>query len=130
MFPDGKRHGFPAVGFKAAMVRAGKLQDMPMTETRGKFHVLAEPDGEGLVEIKGKCRMRDDIVRLASGVADIRFRAEYTNWSAEITIMYNATWISQEQIAQLISIAGFSCGIGEWRPEKVNSGSFGTFRLA
>jgi len=29
-----------------------------------------------------------------------------------------------------LSIAGFSCGIGEWRPEKSNSGSYGLFELA
>jgi hypothetical protein len=130
LFPDGKKVGFPAVGFKAAMVRAGKLLGMAMTDTRGKFHVLADPTGNGLIEIKGEHRMRTDTVRLATGVADIRFRAEFPEWSSEITIMYNATWISQEQIAQLLTAAGFSCGIGEWRPEKSSSGSFGLFKLA
>ena len=130
MFPDKKRTGFPAVGFKAAMVRAGKLLGMPMTDTRGKFHILPSADGGNLVQIKGKYSKRTDTVILATGVADIRFRAEYElGWTAEVTIMYNATWISQEQIAQLLNTAGFSCGIGEWRPEKSNSGSFGLFRV-
>jgi len=130
LFPDGKTTGFPAVGFKAAMVRAGKLLGMAMTDTRGKFHVLADPKGEGLIEIKGDHRMRSDTVRLATGVADIRFRAEFPKWSANVTIMYNATWISREQVAQILTAAGFSCGIGEWRPEKSSSGSFGLFTLA
>lgn len=128
-FRDGKRSGFPAVGFKAAMTRAGKLLGLPMTDTRGKFHV--KEDEDGLVEIKTKKpQMRDDMVRLATGVADIRFRGCYDiGWSAEVTILYNATWISQEQIANLLNTAGFSCGIGEWRPEKSNSGSFGLFKI-
>lgn len=129
-FPDGKRTGFPAVGFKAAMTRAGKLLGLPMTDTRGKFHVLADDDVCGLVEIKGKYKMRDDMVRLATGVADVRFRAEYqVGWTAAVTILYNATWISKEQLAQILNTAGFSCGIGEWRPEKSNSGSFGLFKV-
>ena len=130
MFPDGKRTGFTAVGFKAAMTRAGKLLGLPMTDTRGKFHVLPDPEGNGLIQIKGKYKMRDDMVRLATGVADIRFRAEYeVGWTAELLITYNASWISEEQLAQILNVAGFSCGIGEWRPEKSNSGSFGLFKV-
>ena len=130
LFQDEKTTGFPAVGFKAAMVRAGKLLGMAMTDTRGKFHILADPkSGNGLIEIKGEHRLRQDTVRLATGVTDIRFRAEFPEWEADVTIMYNATWISKEQIAQLLTAAGFSCGIGEWRPEKSSSGSFGLINL-
>ena len=126
-FSDG-RTGFPAVGFKAAMVRAGKQLGMVMTNLRGQFHVLAEDDD--LIEIKGEQHIREDMVRLATGVADIRFRGEYSiGWTADITIQYFKNAISLEQLAQLVVLAGFSCGIGEWRPEKSNSGSYGLFEL-
>lgn len=75
-FPDGKKSGFPAVAVKAAMVRAGKQLGMNMTDTRGMFHVMAA-DGTDLLEIVGKHEKRSDMVRLATGVADVRFRAEY-----------------------------------------------------
>ena len=128
-FADGKRTGFPAVGFKAAMVRGGKQLGLTMTDLRGRFHVMAD-EGD-LVEIHGEPHPREDMVRLATGVADIRFRGEYyAGWEAELTIQYFKNAISAEQLAQLLSIAGFSCGIGEWRPEKSNSGSFGLFELA
>lgn len=127
-FQNGKRSGFPAVGFKAAMTRAGKQLGLAMTDTRGKFHIL--PDEGDLVEIRGKVAMRDDMVRLANNSADIRFRGVYENWSATVTVLFNETSISEEQIAQLLENAGFSCGIGEWRPEKSNSGRYGLFRLA
>jgi len=127
-FSDGKRTGFPAVGFKAAMVRAGKQLGMVMTDLRGRFHVMAD-DGD-LVVIKGEPHIREDMVRLATGVADIRFRGEYSpGWEAEISIQYFKNAISIEQLAQLVVLAGFSCGIGEWRPEKSNSGSYGLFEL-
>ncbi len=126
-FAKGKKTGFPAVGFKAAMVRAGKQLGLNMTDTRGKFHVMAQ-DGD-LVEIKGPHRMREDMVRLATGVADIRFRGEYPKWEADITVLFNPNVISKDELANLLRTAGFSCGIGEWRPEKSNSGSFGLFEL-
>ena len=127
-FADGKRTGFPAVGFKAAMVRAGKQLGLVMTDLRGRFHVMAD-EGD-LVEIKGTPHMREDMVRIGNGVADVRFRGEYdAGWEAELTIQYFKNAISKEQLAQLLSVAGFSCGIGEWRPEKSNSGSYGLFEL-
>lgn len=32
-----------------------------------------------------------------------------------------------EQIVNLFNVAGFACGVGEWRPSK--DGSFGTFHV-
>lgn len=126
-FLDDKRTGFPAVGFKAAMVRAAKQMDMAMTDVRGRFHVLE--DANGLVEINGEHRMRTDMVRVASGGTDIRYRAEYPEWSASIKIVYNASAMSDVQLLKLVEIAGFACGIGEWRPEKSNTGSYGTWQV-
>ena len=132
-FPDGKKTGFTAIGFKCGMVRAGMLLGMPMTQTRCKFHVIPDDmanDGTPLIEIKGKYIMREDAVRLQNGSADLRYRACYPKWSANVTIQYNATWISEEQIANLLNHAGFACGIGEWRPEKGNGGMYGMYAVA
>jgi len=124
---DKKRSGFPAVGFKAAMVRAGKQLGYTMTDLRGMFFVKAD-EGD-LIQIHGDHRMREDIVRLNGGTSDIRFRAEYPEWNADITIQYNANAISAEELVKLVEVAGFACGIGEWRPEKSNTGSFGLFEI-
>ena len=118
------RYGFPCSGFKKSMVRAAKVSAiMPMTDARGAFHVIGT-----LAPIKGTPRKRKDTVRLATGVADIRFRGEFPEWESELYITYNANAISDEQLAQLINVAGFAVGIGDWRPEK--NGSFGMFELA
>lgn len=127
LFNNKKDTGFPAVGFKAAMTRAGKQLGMNMTDTRGKFHVLAE-EGD-LVKVYGRHEMRKDMVRVANGNADVRFRGVYNEWKAKVSIVYNATTITEAQLANLLRMAGFSCGIGEWRPEKSNSGSYGLFHL-
>jgi hypothetical protein len=118
--PDGKGYGFPAVGFKAAAVRAGTYADEKMTFLRGAFHV----DGD-LIPIIGEPSMREDTVRLQGRTADIRFRGQFVEWTATIPITYNATAISLEQVVNLFRIAGFAVGVGEWRPER--NGGFGRF---
>lgn len=129
---DGKRTGFPAVAFKAAMVRAAQVcYDMQMVRTRTLFRVLADDPDTGLIEIHGDHRMREDMVRVGAmtKVASPRYRAEYPSWSATLTIQYVEGALSPEEIVGLVNTAGFCCGVGEWRPEKSNSGSFGLFRV-
>lgn len=68
---DGKRYGFPAVAFKAAMVTAAKrAYNRDMTDTRCAFHVVADDPVTGLVEIKGSARHRAE--RLSLGDEDGR----------------------------------------------------------
>lgn len=129
IFPDGSgRTGFPAVGFKASMIRAGKQLGFVMKDLQSWFMVYGT-DGTDLVEIEGDVFCRTDMIRVATGGADIRYRPEYKKWEAVLKIKYNASVISSEQLAQLIETAGFGCGVGEWRPEKAKTGNFGTFEL-
>lgn len=118
------RFGFPACAFKAAAVDAGFQQGIlaKKTTARGAFHIIGD-----MVEIKGTPNMREDMVRIGMGVADIRYRGEFKNWSAEFLIRYNPTSMSAEQIINLLNIGGFANGVGEWRPSK--DGSFGTFHI-
>lgn len=121
--PDGG-FGFPCVAFKSAAVGACRFSDgIKMTEARGAFHV----DGE-LAKIDGTPSMREDMVRVGMGTADIRYRGEFKTWKATLTITYNADALSEEQIINLFNIAGFGVGVGEWRPEK--DGSYGRFHVA
>jgi len=123
---QGGGFGFPAVAFKAAMVRAAKSIDgLTMTDARQMFRILAD-DGD-LVKINGEPSMREDMVRIQQ-TTDIRYRGEFREWSADLSFHYNAAVISLETLAALIQLAGFSVGVGEWRPEK--SGTYGTFEIA
>ncbi len=121
--PDGG-HGFPATAFKNAMVRAGTYTDEKMTFLRGAFYVVGQDD---MVKIDGTPTPREDMVRVGMGTADIRYRGEFKTWSADLVIQFNAKAISPEKIANLISVAGFSVGVGDWRPEK--DGSFGRWTI-
>ncbi len=115
-------YGFPTIAFKAAAVRAGTYADMKMTFLRGAFHVIGE-----LAQIEGEPRMREDMVRLQSGVADIRYRAEFPEWETTLPIRWNGRAVTLNQLVNLFRIAGFSVGVGEWRPEK--DGSYGMFEV-
>lgn len=121
--PDGG-YGFPAVAFKAAAVSACRFTDVKMTEARGAFHVNGE-----LAQIEGgEPVMREDMVRIAMGTADIRYRGEFREWRTTLTISYNASALSPAQIVNLMNLAGFGVGVGEWRPEK--DGPYGRFHVA
>lgn len=118
--------GFPASGFKMAMVTACSfVEAIPKTRVRGLVHIHGD-----LLPIKySKLVMRQDTVRIGGfkKVADIRFRGEFHDWSVKLRISYNKNAITPAQIAMLINNAGFSVGVGEWRPEK--NGSLGTFAI-
>lgn len=115
-------YGFPAIGVKAAMVSAARFVDAKMTVMRGAFHIDAE-----MLPVIGEPRPREDMVKLGLGVADIRYRPEFVEWRIPATIKFNASAISAEQIANLLNVAGFGVGIGEWRPER--NGSYGRFHV-
>lgn len=120
--PDGG-YGFPTVAFKAAAVDAcSQIEAITKVEARGAFHI----DGE-LVKIEGKPEMREDMVRVGMGTADLRYRGEFKTWKTTFTVRHNANVLSAEQIVNLFDTAGFSVGVGEWRPQK--DGSHGMFHV-
>jgi hypothetical protein len=121
-FRDGK-HGFPSVAFKSAAVSACRFVDgIKMTEARGAFHIVGD-----MVEIQGEPEMREDIVKIGMGVSTIRYRGEFRKWKATLRIRYNAYALTKEQITNLLNVAGFGIGVGDWRPER--NGSFGMFHV-
>ncbi|MBR2258742.1 MAG: hypothetical protein IJ899_15705 [Blautia sp.] len=119
------RFGFPVTAFKACAIDAGYQQGIipKKTTARGAFHILGD-----FAEIEGKPQIREDMVRVGMGVADIRYRGEFPEWSVVLTIRYNPRAMSAEQIINLLNFGGFSNGVGEWRPEK--DGDHGTFHVA
>jgi hypothetical protein len=121
--------GFPAAGFKAAMVRAAKAIGMEMKSTQMSFFVMADCEETQLIRINGDHRMRTDMVRVGMGTSDVRYRPEYPVWDANLNIEFNQGVLSVDQIYQLVKTAGYCCGIGEMRPERTKFG-FGRFKLA
>lgn len=133
-FADGG-HGFPTLGFKAASVTAaGRVfgKNVKMTELRVALSFMADgialgSGGEQLTRITGEPTMREDMVRVGMGTADIRYRAQYVDWSARLLIQYLPNMLDLETVASIIDIGGVQ-GVGEWRPEK--DGIYGTYQVS
>src|SRR5574343_293861 len=93
---SGGRYGFPAVGFKSCAVDAASfVEGLTKVEMRGAMHIDAEEDD--LVLIEGKPTMREDMVRVGMGTADIRHRGEFREWKAVVNIAFNAAVLSAQQ---------------------------------
>jgi hypothetical protein len=115
--------GFPASGIKKACVSACRfIDDLPMTRARGAFYVMGK-----ILPIDGEPVMSEEIVRLHGRTADLRYRAEYLEWSITLTILHSPRVISQESIVNLLETAGFHVGLGDWRPE--TGGTNGLFHV-
>jgi hypothetical protein len=145
--PDGTvwaegEFGFRACGLKAAIIRAATDANLHMTDMRRALRVPGDvsrgANGAGrdaqrfqsdsLIRIQAdRAWMGMDMVRLSSSVADVRFRPVFTDWWANAVIKYNKSVLNLEQVVNLVKMAGFGVGIGEWRPER--GGEWGTFTI-
>ena len=73
--------------------------------------------------------VREDMVKIGMGTADLRYRGEFRNWYADLTITYNASGkFSLENIINIINAGGSVCGVGEWRVER--GGQWGRYHVA
>lgn len=127
--------GFPAVGFKAAIVHAARLfEGVTQVSVKQSVVVLGsgrDVRGDDLVTLEySSCEMREDTPRNATGVADLRYRAMYLDWSATLRVRTVAGQIDEESLFALVDAAGVG-GVGEWRPTSPKSatGSYGTFEI-
>lgn len=141
--------GIPAGGIKACIIGGARHEaTATMAGTKGSIRIIADDPATNLVRIMGPevraragrvpsdsdawPRMRTDVTRNATGVADIRHRPEYWPWALLLNIDYLPEAISAERLLQMLAYAGFTEGLCEWRPgsPKSKSGQWGTFRLA
>lgn len=127
---NGARFGFPVTGFKQAAISAAYRMGWATDKVslRGAFFI--DCDENQMVEIHSDPPiMREDMVKLLGKTADIRYRGEFRNWSADITVAFNENGqYTFEQIINIINAGGYVCGIGEWRPEK--DGQYGMFHIS
>ena len=131
-FSDGTGYGVPADGFKAAMVRGAKQSKMSMTDAKAMFHIVPDGytlEGKSLVKIHGGEPFMHRTNVNQKGTPNLVFRACWNEWKCDVVIDYNANAISQEQLINLLNLAGFASGIGANRPSKSNGGNNGRFRV-
>lgn len=149
------KFGFPLTAVKQAAIsaayRSGWTKDK--MSMRGTFFIVPEADyyyGGDLVVDYGKKKidivpnvihkeqlieihsdiplLREDSVKVGMGTADLRYRGEFQNWWAYLTIRYNKRGLYRlDQILTVINAGGMICGLGEWRPER--DGQYGMYHV-
>ena len=125
---EGGGYGFPSVAIKSAMVTAvTSISGVTKVAARQAFRVVGEQAlvkgahpglimRQNLIRILGsEPEMREDMVRIGMGTADIRYRAQFLPWCMRLKIGFNKNLLSGSQIVNLLNVAGFGVGIGEWR---------------
>jgi hypothetical protein len=123
-------YGFPTVAFKAATIGGARFYaQITMTALKQYLFFRGEPgvDGQALAVIAGEPHMREDVVRVGRGGADLRYRAEFSEWATAVDVTYVTSALTRASVLSLIDAGGMGVGVGEWRPEK--DGDFGTFRI-
>lgn len=125
----GARFGFPVTAFKQAAISAAFRMGWSKNKVSLQGEFFFEADENGMIEVQSDTPfMREDMVKVGMGTADLRYRGEFRNWSAEIVMRWNANGsYPLENIINMINAGGYVCGVGEWRPEK--SGQNGMFHV-
>lgn len=127
--------GIPASAFRQAMISACRLVGFKMTLAKLSVFVKADGfdriDGIPLIRFEGTPERTEMAVRNATGVADIRIRPMWREWTASVQISYDADQFSSTDVANLMSRVGLQVGIGEGRPDSRESAGlgWGTFEL-
>jgi hypothetical protein len=131
-FPE--QPALTAAAFKGACVNGVRqIPGMTMTAVKGLFFTMGLEHTDYVPIFNAKPRNRCDMVRLESGVADIRFRPEYdVGWCTLVPVRFDESTLSLEQLLHIFNKGGFHGGVCEWRPSapKSATGSHGQFHVA
>lgn len=128
--------GIPAPALRNACIDACRMVGFQMT--RAKMSIFVMPDGFDAVDGTPLVRLIADdpeqtemITRNATGVADIRVRPMWRQWSANVSLRYDADQFTISDVTNLLARAGQQVGIGEGRPFSKSSAGldFGRFSL-
>lgn len=128
-FADGG-YGMPVIAFKAATVGGARFYAaVTMTALKQFMFFRGElgVDGQMLARIEGEPRMREDVVRVGRGGADLRYRPEFMPWRTTIDVTYVTSALTRGSVLSLIDAGGMGVGVGEWRPER--DGDLGTYQI-
>lgn len=127
---NGARFGFPVTAFKQAAISAAYRMGWSKDKVSLQGAFFIESDENGMIEVKSDPpTMREDMVKIGMGTADIRYRGEFRNWYVDAIVRYNANGqYDLNSIINMINAGGMYCGVGEWRVEK--SGQNGMYHVA
>lgn len=128
-YTDDGEHGIPLLAFKASLISAAhKDFGLEKTLLRKAFFIPSTDSGSvTAMETDGPYIIREDIVRVGANQTDLRYRPQFNSWRVNIVCQVDSELLKDQDIVNLVNRAGFSVGIGDWRPEK--GGEFGRFEF-
>lgn len=121
-------YGIPVTAFKASLITAAH-KDIGLEKTLVRKSLFI-PSNDPNSITKMECSepfIREDIVRVGTGVADLRYRPQFNEWRVNIIAEIDESMLTVDDLVNLVDRAGFSVGIGEWRPEK--GGDYGRYKM-
>ena len=125
--PTEGRYGIASLAFKQSMVNAANIKKIGIAKTDARTVLFVK--GEVIPVCCESIDAREDVVRLESGVLDLRYRPYYFGWRCEVPIQFYPQGVSVQQVLNLLQQAGESQGVGDWRPEK-SGNVYGRWRVA
>lgn len=127
-YTNKKKYGIPARAFTGAMLDAAVSLNIPKTQIKRALKIIGD-----VYEMKyKKVNKREDVVRRSgrNSAPDVRYRPEFVEWKVELYIEYDENQITADQIVNLVNQAGFTSGVGDWRPSAPNKpGNHGMFQV-
>lgn len=127
-YTENKKYGIPARAFTGAILDATVSLNIPKTQIKRALKVVGD-----IYELKyRKINKREDVVRRSgrNSSPDVRYRPEFIEWKCELYVEYDENQITPDQIVNLVNQAGFTSGVGDWRPSAPQRpGNHGMFQV-
>ena len=128
--------GVPAAALRNACIDVCRMVGFKMTHAKMSIFVESEGfdivDGSPLIKLYADEPERLEMAtRNATGVADIRIRPMWREWSIRPVFRYDTDQFTTADVVNLVARAGMQVGIGEGRPfsKSSNGLGFGTFEI-
>jgi hypothetical protein len=127
--PDGTP-AVPAMAIKRCLSDAAH-KDLGIEKTMVRKALFFHVDAHGLLPLVDYSEpvMREDLVRVGMGSADLRYRPMFEKWSVDLTMDYDSDLLQIEDIVNLANRAGYGVGLCEWRRRLLRHGMAGAASL-
>lgn len=124
---DDGRYGVPAMAVKASVIGAAH-KDIGCEKTLVRKSLFILCDDDKLLPLEcDEPQIREDIVRVGNGAADLRYRPYFFKWAVTVDWELDSELLQVKDLVTLVNRAGFGVGLCEWRPEK--GGEYGRFSV-
>lgn len=128
-YTDDGSYGVPLVAFKAAIINVAHTNEGISKVLVRKSLFIPTDDSNMCVPLIHNVEpyVREDTVRVGQGATDLRYRMCFEDWGARFKLFVDTSRLTISEVILLADKAGFSVGIGDWRPER--GGEFGRFQV-